>query len=58
MWEDPIVKETRRIRIEIEKEYESDFKKLGEAAKQIQNKYRDRLVENLKTRKTNKKIPA
>ncbi len=52
------IKETRRIRIEIEKEYESDFKKLGEAAKQIQNKYQDRLVENLKTGKTNRKIPA
>jgi hypothetical protein len=36
MWEDPIVKEVRRIRKEIEEECDNDFRKIYEYALQIQ----------------------
>ncbi len=36
MWEDPIVKEVRRIRMEIEQECDNDLRKIYEYALKIQ----------------------
>ncbi len=36
MWEDPIVKEVRQARLEIEKECGGDFRKIYERALEIQ----------------------
>jgi hypothetical protein len=38
MWEDPIVKEVREARLEIEKECSGDFRKIYEHALKIQKK--------------------
>ncbi len=38
MWEDPIVKEVRQARLEIEQECDNDFRKIYERAVQIQRK--------------------
>jgi hypothetical protein len=38
MWEDPIVKEVREARLEIEKECSGDFRKLYDHALKIQKK--------------------
>jgi len=38
MWEDPIVKEVRQARLEIEKECGGDFRKIYERALEIQKK--------------------
>jgi hypothetical protein len=44
MWEDPIVIEVRRVRMEIEAEAEGDFDKIYARAVEIQNQFADRLV--------------
>lgn len=38
MWEDPIVKEVRKARLEIERECGGDFRKIYERALEIQKK--------------------
>jgi hypothetical protein len=38
MWEDPIVKEVRKARLEIEQECGGDFRKIYERALKIQKK--------------------
>ncbi len=38
MWEDPIVKEVRQARLEIEQECDGDFRKIYERALEIQRK--------------------
>lgn len=38
MWEDPIIKEVREIRAEIEQECDNDFRKIYERALEIQEK--------------------
>ncbi|MEP7038444.1 MAG: hypothetical protein ABI891_08875 [Acidobacteriota bacterium] len=38
MWEDPIVKEVREARLEIEEECDNDFRKIYERALEIQKK--------------------
>ncbi len=38
MWEDPIVKEVRKARLEIEQECGGDFRKIYERALEIQKK--------------------
>ncbi len=38
MWEDPIVKEVRQARLEIEQECGGDFRKIYERALEIQKK--------------------
>ena len=38
MWEDPIVKEVRQARLEIEQECAGDFRKIYERALEIQKK--------------------
>ncbi len=44
MWEDPIVKEVREARLEIEKECDNDFRKIYERALEIQNKLAENRV--------------
>lgn len=44
MWEDPIVAETRKIRLEIESECDNDFDRLTAKAIEIQKRYSNRLV--------------
>ena len=44
MWEDPIVAEVRRARLEIEKECEEDFARIYARALEVQKKAAARLV--------------
>lgn len=44
MWEDPIVKEVRQARLEIEQECDNDFRKIYERALEIQKKVADKRV--------------
>ena len=44
MWEDPIVKEVRKARLEIEQECGGDFRKIYERALEIQKKIAEKRV--------------
>ena len=44
MWEDPIVKEVRQARLEIEQECGGDFHKIYERALEIQKKLNEKRV--------------
>ena len=44
MWEDPIVKEVRKARLEIEQECGEDFRKIYERALKIQKKIAEKRV--------------
>ena len=44
MWEDPIVKEVRDIRREIESECGDDFDRIYAQAIKVQKRYKDRIV--------------
>jgi hypothetical protein len=44
MWEDPIVKEVRQARVEIERECNNDFRKIYERALEIQKKLAEKRV--------------
>ena len=44
MWEDPIIKELRNTRHEIEAECGDDFEEIFMRAVEIQNGYRDRII--------------
>ncbi len=44
MWDDPIVNEVRRARLEIEKECDGDFGQIYERALEVQKKSTSRLV--------------
>ncbi len=44
MWEDPIVAEVRRARLEIEKECEDDFAQIYARALEVQKKATSKLV--------------
>ena len=46
MWEDPIVREVRRVRMEIEAECDGDFDKIYARVVEVQNQLADRLVSN------------
>lgn len=46
MWQDPIVDEVRRVRLEIEKECEDDFGRIYERALDVQKKVAGKLVSN------------
>ncbi len=46
MWEDPIVKEVRKSRLEIEKECGGDFRRIYERALEIQKKVAEQRVSN------------
>lgn len=47
MWEDPIVKEVRQARLEIEQECDGDFRKIYERALEIQKKLAQKRVSNI-----------
>jgi hypothetical protein len=51
MWQDPIVDEVRRVRLEIEKECEDDFARIYERALDVQKKVGDKLVSGLVEKK-------
>jgi hypothetical protein len=44
MWEDPIVKETRKAREELVEEFGGDLDALWEHLQKVQERYRDRVV--------------
>ena len=44
MWEDPIVKEVREARLQIEKECGGDFRRIYERALEIQKKVAEKRV--------------
>ena len=44
MWEDPIVKEVRKARLEIEQECGGDFRRIYERALEIQKKIAEKRV--------------
>lgn len=44
MWEDPIVKEVRQARLEIEQECDNDFRKIYERALGIQKKVAEKRI--------------
>ena len=48
MWEDPIVKEVRQARLEIEQECGGDFRKIYERALEIQKKIAEKQVSDKK----------
>jgi hypothetical protein len=48
MWEDPIVKEVRQARLEIERECDGDFRKIYERALEIQKKVAEKRVSEKK----------
>ncbi len=50
MWEDPIVKEVRQARLEIERECDNDFRKIYERALEIQKKLEEKRVSNNATK--------
>lgn len=56
MWNDPIVEETRMIRREIESECDNDFDRLAAKASEIQKRYGERLVTNLRDGKTDEPV--
>ncbi len=50
MWDDPIVREVRQARLEIERECDNDFRKIYERALEIQKKFAERRVSNNATK--------
>ena len=44
MWEDPIVKEVRQARLEIEQECDNDFRKIYQRALEIQKTVADKRI--------------
>lgn len=48
MWEDPIVKEVRKARLEIEQECGGDFHRIYERALEIQKKVSEKRVSDKK----------
>lgn len=44
MWEDPIVKETRKVREALVDEFGGDLDALWEHLQKVQEQYRDRIV--------------
>lgn len=55
MWEDPIVKEVRQARLEIEQECDGDFRKIYERALEIQKKVAEKRVSERKAQ--NEEVP-
>ncbi len=51
MWEDPIVKEVRQARFEIEQECDNDFRKIYERALEIQKRVSEQGIFDKKTQK-------
>ncbi len=57
MWEDPIVKEVRQARLEIEQECGGDFRKIYERALEIQKKLAEQRVSRNAAKSHNEKQP-
>lgn len=55
MWEDPIVKEVRQARLEIEQECGGDFRKIYERALEIQKRIAEKRVSDKKAH--DEKVP-
>ncbi len=55
MWEDPIVKEVRQARLEIERECHGDFRKIYERALEIQKKITEKRASEKKVQ--DEKVP-
>lgn len=55
MWEDPIVKEVREVRLQIEKECGGDFHKIYERALEIQKEVAEKRASD-KTRQEEKPL--
>ncbi len=51
MWEDPIVEEVRRARLEIEQECDNDFRKIYERAVEVQKKVTEQRISDKKRAK-------
>ena len=58
MWEDPIVKEVRKVRLEIEQECDGDFHKIYERALEIQKKVAEKRVSDGKAQDEKLQLPA
>ncbi len=58
MWEDPIVKEVRQSRLEIEQECDGDFRRIYERALEIQRKLAQNRASDKKTQKENVSLVA
>lgn len=55
MWEDPIVKEVRQARLEIEQECDGDFRKIYERALEIQKEIEKKRISKKETQ--NEEVP-
>jgi len=55
MWEDPIVREVRQARLEIEQECDGDFRKIYERALEIQKKVSEKRASEKRAR--NEEVP-
>ncbi len=51
MWEDPIVKEVRQVRLEIEQECGEDFQKIYERALEVEKKVAEQRISDDKPEK-------
>jgi len=58
MWEDPIVKEIRQARLEIEQECGGDFRKIYDRALEIQKKIAEKQVSDKKAQDKQAPISA
>lgn len=57
MWEDPIVKEVRETRLEIERECDGDFQKIYERALEIQKRLAEKKQVSGNTEAQNLELP-
>ena len=57
MWEDPIVKEVRQARLEIEQECDNDFRKIYERALEIQKKLAEKQVSDSAVKMQEEQLP-
>ena len=58
MWEDPIVKEVREARLEIEQECANDFDKIYQRALEIQKQVANRQVSRPLAKKEKESVPT
>ena len=58
MWEDPIVQEVRKVRLEIEQECGGDFRKIYERALEIQKKVAEKRISDKKAQDERVLLPV
>ncbi len=58
MWEDPIVKEVRQARLEIEQECDNDFRKIYERALEIQKKVAEKRLSDSRAKAQEEALPV